>query len=117
MDRLTQRYEYGVCDCLRKCDDGKSDCCGQKCFQSIIDKLAAYEDNGQTPEEQAKMIAYVGNDMESNALLLAEAHNLRAELELVKAERNAALKGIKNSDCTDHYGTQGALEGGAKRGG
>lgn len=82
MDRLTKRDKGGNArmDC-DKCDIRyREGCCSQRlCKNSLIDRLAAYEDTGLTPEEikedmpdvrkiEEKLAAY--EDAEANGLLV-----------------------------------------------
>ena len=89
MERLTARSQKNNLAYLTKVKPNEQEVDSQypdtlKAILESFQQLAKYEDNGQTTEEQAKMIAFVGNDMESNALLLKEVSRLRAEIDGLK---------------------------------
>lgn len=89
MERLTARSQKNNLAYLTKVKPNEQEVDSPypdtlKAILESFQQLAKYEDNGQTPEEQAKMIAFVGNDIESNALLLKEISRLRAEIDGLK---------------------------------
>jgi len=50
-NRLTNRAESGFVYCTQCCINQDEDCAEQDCFEAILDRLAAYEDSGLSPEE------------------------------------------------------------------
>ena len=54
-NRLTNRAESGFVYCTQCCINQDKDCAEQNCFEAILDRLAAYEDSGLSPEEVQKL--------------------------------------------------------------
>lgn len=96
MDRLTEHNVYfdGQHGFLAKGFDAIE----QRPFFRIIRQLALYEDTGREPNEIAALdydVAMLKQSARHANELAVEINHLRAELEQVKAERDAAVEDLK----------------------
>ena len=58
-NRLTNRAKSGFVYCTQCCINPDKDCVEQDCFKAILDRLAAYEDSGLSPEEVVEIKKYL----------------------------------------------------------
>ena len=85
-NRLTNRAESGFVYCTQCCINQDKDCVEQDCFKAILDRLAAYEDSGLSPDEVQE---------------LAQA---KADGRLVEVVRCGECRHYNTTGCSDGCG-------------
>ena len=85
-NRLTNRAESGFVHCTQCCTNQDKDCAEQNCFWAILDRLAAYEDSGLSPERIRELQNAFNILFESERQKQQENEQLQAKLDEWKYE-------------------------------